>query len=103
MSRRGRSGYEPPRVPSEPDLPADLRRANASFGELRASELREQHISGVDLSSRDATATEIVESRLEDVDLSDATLRRASIRDAVFNGGSWANVDASEAMLARVE
>jgi uncharacterized protein YjbI with pentapeptide repeats len=65
--------------------------------------VREQHLSGLDLSERDATGIQLIESRIEGVDLSGSVLRRASIRDAVVDGGSWSNADASEAVLSRVE
>jgi uncharacterized protein YjbI with pentapeptide repeats len=66
-------------------------------------ELAEQHLVGVDLSGRDATALTSTEGRLEDVVLSEATARRMTLRDVAVDRGAWANVDASEATLTRVE
>ena len=58
---------------------------------------------GFGLSGRDATSLQLIESRIEDVDLSGAILRRVSIRDTVIERGNWANADASEATMTRVE
>lgn len=101
MADRPHSKSERPREPSPPDLPDVL--SSDIPAELRAVEVREQHLVGSGLSGRDATSLQLIESRIEDVDLSGAILRRVSIRDTVIDGGDWANADASEATLTRVE
>jgi uncharacterized protein YjbI with pentapeptide repeats len=75
-------------------------RAPAGLGALQALE---QRLVGLDLSGRSGDGLRLFESRVEDVDLSGSTLRRASMRDVVVDGGTWANVDASNALLHRVE
>src|SRR5436309_10539381 len=86
-----------------PDLPEVLPLAHAAPVELRGVEVREQHLSAFDLSGRDATSLQLLESRVEAVDLSAAVLRGAMIRDTVVEGGDWANADASEAVVTRIE
>jgi uncharacterized protein YjbI with pentapeptide repeats len=98
-----RSTSERPRVPSPPDLPDVLSSTRDIPAELRAIEVREQHWVGSDLSGREATSLQLIESRLDEVDLPGAILRRVSVRDTVVDGGNWANADASEATLTRVE
>ena len=93
-----------PTALSYPDLPDAATLSTEELpADLRDTEIRERHLSAVDLSERDATGVRLIECRLDEVDLSGAILRRASIRDAVFRGGSWANVDAHQATLTRVE
>jgi uncharacterized protein YjbI with pentapeptide repeats len=58
---------------------------------------------GIDLSGRDATALSTLDGRLEDVVLSETVARRATFRDVIVDRGDWANADASEATLTRVE
>jgi len=98
-----RAKVERPLPPSPPDLSAALSQSREVPVELRAIEIRERHLSGFDLSGRDATSLQLVESRIEDVDMSGAILRRVSIRDTVIDGGNGANADASEATFTRVE
>jgi uncharacterized protein YjbI with pentapeptide repeats len=102
VTRRG-SLPKRPRDPSPPDVSPDIVETRDAPSELRGAELSEQHLVGVDLSGRDATALSALESRLEDVVLSEALARRATFRDVVVDRGDWANVDATEATLLRVE
>ncbi len=92
--------WERPREPSPPDLPD--RFSSEVPVDLRATEVSESHLSGIDLSTRDATSLSFVDGRISDVEMS-AVLRGATFRDCVVEGGNWANVDASESRLARVE
>src|SRR5688572_23070452 len=103
MTDGRRSKSERPRMPSLPDLPDSLSSDGHVPTKLRAAEVREKHLAGLELSGQDATSLQLIESRIENVDLSDAILRRASIRDVVIDGGNWANADVSEATLTRVE
>ena len=88
MSDGRRAKVERPLPPSPPDLSAALSQSREVPVELRAIEIRERHLSGFDLSGRDATSLQLVESRIEDVDMSGAILRRVSIRDTVIDGGN---------------
>lgn len=89
------------REPSPPDLP-DVLSSDIPV-ELAAVEVRGRHWVGFGLSGRDATSLELIEGRIEDVDLSGAILRRVAMRDTVIERGNWANADASEARMTRVE
>jgi len=101
VSDRRRSKSQRAREPSPPDLP-DVFSSDIPL-ELRAVEVRGRHLVGFGLSGRDATSLLLIESRIEDVNLSGAILRRVSIRDTVIERGNWANADASEATMTRVE
>jgi uncharacterized protein YjbI with pentapeptide repeats len=70
---------------------------------LRGAELSELHVAGSDWSSRDAVGLRLTECRLDGVALDETELRRSGMRDVLVAGGSWANVDAGEAFLKRVE
>ena len=100
---RRRAKVERPLPPSRPDLPDVVLLAEEVPAELRGIEMRERHLSAADLSGCDAARVQLIECRIEGVDLSGAVLRRASISDTVVEGGSWANVDAFDATLKRVE
>jgi uncharacterized protein YjbI with pentapeptide repeats len=63
----------------------------------------ERLVAGNNWSGRDAVGLRLTECRLDNVALDETELRRASIRDVVVAGGSWANVGAGEAFLKRVE
>ena len=65
--------------------------------------MSERLVAGNDWSARDAVGLRLTECRVDNVALDGTQLRRARIRDVGVAGGSWANVDASEAVLRRVE
>jgi uncharacterized protein YjbI with pentapeptide repeats len=90
-------------APSPPDLTDELGPLAEAPLDLRGVQILERHLVGVDLSDRNGEGVQLVECRAENVDLAGATLRRSSIRDVVVDGGSWANVDFTEAALQRVE
>jgi len=90
-----------PREPSEPDLPETF--TEGAPDALRAAEVRERRLAGLELAGIDATALQLLESRAEDVDLSEAQLRGATFRDCVIDRGSMANAVTVEARLSRVE
>jgi uncharacterized protein YjbI with pentapeptide repeats len=91
-----------PIEPSPPDLGDEGARVEALPETLTDLELEERTFSG-DAAGRDATGVRLVGCRLGDVDLSGSALGRASLRDVLATGGSWANVDAPEAGFTRVE
>lgn len=93
---------KPPIAPYAPDVPEHLIPFPGDQRDM-ATELREQHLSHLDLSGLDASDLRLEESRIEDVDLSASTLRRASMTDVVVDGGSWANADLANAALTRLE
>ena len=65
--------------------------------------MSERLVAGNDWSSRDAVGLRLTECRLDNVALDETELRRSGIRDVLVAGGSWANGDAGEAFLKRVE
>jgi uncharacterized protein YjbI with pentapeptide repeats len=93
----------PLKPPAAPDLPHELAPLEKEPESLQKAELGELLISARDWSGRDATGLRLSECRLENVALDEGKLRRASARDVSVAGGSWANVDAGEAFLKRVE
>ena len=46
---------------------------------------------------------QVIESQVQEVDLARAVLPRATLRDVVITGGDWANIDAAETVIQRVE
>ena len=60
-------------------------------------------VADADLIGRDAHGLQLIESRVQEVDLARAVLRRATLRDVVITGGDWANIDAPETIIRRVE
>ncbi len=91
-----------PIEPSPPDLADEDGPAERLPEALTDLELEERTFSG-DAAGRDASGVRLIGCRLEDVELSGALLRRASLRDVLVAGGSWANVDAPDAGFTRVE
>ncbi len=89
--RRKRTRAERPVAPAPPDLTDELALVAEAPIDLRALRALEHRLVGLDLSGRNGDGLQLVESRVEDVDFSDSTLRRASMRDVVVDGGSWAN------------
>jgi uncharacterized protein YjbI with pentapeptide repeats len=71
--------------------------------DLRGVEVRECRLADVDLTGRDAHGLELIESRVQGVNLARAVLRRGTLRDVVITGGDWANIDAPETVIRRVE
>ena len=55
------------------------------------------------LSEMDGGERLVSDARLHNVDLTGETLRRMALTDCVVEGGDWANLDASETTLSRVE
>ena len=100
--RRRRPKVEGPLPPSRPELPDVALLAEDLPVALRGAKIRARHLSTTDLSGCDATGARLIECRVDDVDLSGAVIRRASIGDTVVERGDWANVDAFEAELKRV-
>lgn len=92
-----------PIAPMPPDLMDDFTRLAEPPSDLRASQLREQLLSRLDLSGRGGAGLQVADSRMEVVDFSAADLTRALVVDAVVDGGSWANTDLSNATLKRLE
>lgn len=86
-----------------PELPEDLTALADIALDLRAADLQEQLLSGLDLSGREGASLRMVDSRVEEVDFSASVLRRASMTDVLVDGGSWANADLSSATLKRLE
>ena len=103
MDRRKRTRAKRPVAPAPPDLTDELELVAGAPADLGALQALEQRLVGLDLSGRSGDGLRLFESRVEDVDLSGSTLRRASMRDVVVDGGTWANVDASNASMHRVE
>jgi uncharacterized protein YjbI with pentapeptide repeats len=89
--------------PAAPDLPRELAPFEDEAAALRGLELSEQLVSARDWSTLDATGLRLTECRFDGVALDQAKLLRAHVRDVCVNGGSWANADAGEAILKRVE
>ena len=90
-------------APAAPDLTDELGILGEAPLDLRGVQILEQHLVGLDLSELNGEGVLLAECRVENVDLSGAALRRSSMRDLVVDGGSWANVDVTEATLQRVE
>jgi uncharacterized protein YjbI with pentapeptide repeats len=90
------------RAVATPDLPLELVALREEQASLHGVELSGHLIAGVDWSARDATGMRLTECRLDGVELGETQLRRAGIRDVGVAGGSWANVDATEASAKRV-
>jgi len=90
------------RQPVRPDLPADLTAATLPGDDLTDGGV---HLTlafdGLDLSGREAADAEVDQCRYRDVNLSQVTLRRALIRDAVFDRCDLANVRARDCSMSR--
>jgi Pentapeptide repeats (9 copies) len=85
-ARRGGSSRQEPVAPSPPDVPVDLAPTRDVAAVLESG-------GGV-----------VSDARFADAELAgDELLRRASVRDCVFEGGDWANADATEVTFTRVE
>lgn len=90
------------REPSAPDLPAEL-----AAGTLPADDLTDGavqlclQLNDVDLSGREAADAEIDQCRYGNVSLSQVKLRRATIRDAVFDRCDLANLRARDSSMLR--
>jgi uncharacterized protein YjbI with pentapeptide repeats len=90
------------REPATPDLPAELTAAA-----LPADDLTDGGVyltldfRDLDLSGRDAVGAEVDQCRYRNVNLSQSTLRRALIRDAVFDRCDLANLRARECSISR--
>jgi uncharacterized protein YjbI with pentapeptide repeats len=88
--------------PAPPDLPQELTPL-AEVPPARGFELSERLIAAQNWSSLDAAGVRMTECRLDKVVLDEAKLWRASVRDVIVNGGSWANADVADGTLRRVE
>jgi uncharacterized protein YjbI with pentapeptide repeats len=90
------------REPSAPDLPADL-----TAGALPGDELGDGAVhlclafDDLDLSGSDAAGAEIDQCRYRNVNLSQTRMRRAIIRDAVFDRCDLANLRARDSSMSR--
>jgi fluoroquinolone resistance protein len=93
----------PVKPPATPDLPSELTPLEGEPAALAGLELSEQLVATRDWSGRDAAGIQLAECHLEGVSLDEAKLQCAGIRDVVVDGGSWANVDATGAVVKRVE
>jgi uncharacterized protein YjbI with pentapeptide repeats len=92
-----------PLPPTAPDLLDELAVLREVPPDLRGVEVRECRLADDDLTGRDAHGLQVIESRFQNVDLARAVLRRATLRDVVITGGDWANIDAPEIVIRRVE
>ena len=88
MAGSGRSSSQRPRAVIAPDLPDDQAPADQVAAPLSGVGGGEGFVS---------------DARLHNIDLTGSTLRRLALTDCVIEGGDWANLDASEATLSRVE
>jgi fluoroquinolone resistance protein len=70
---------------------------------LAGLELDERLVDARDWTGRDAKGIRLTECRVDGVGLDEAALRGANVRDVIVSEGSWANADASEAFMKRVE
>jgi len=95
---------EPPVAPHPPDLPAhfDIVHRPAALS-LRGSEFQEIALEHADLSGQVAHDLRLERVRLRDVDLTGLAARGWVVRDALVAEGSWSNVEATGAHIARVE
>jgi uncharacterized protein YjbI with pentapeptide repeats len=93
----------PLKPPAAPDLPDALAPLEEEPPALRGLELSERLIAARDWSVRDAEGIRLTECRLDNVALDEARLRRGNVRDVRVSGGNWANADAGEAFVKRVE
>jgi uncharacterized protein YjbI with pentapeptide repeats len=91
------------KAPAPPDLPQELASLDAEPPALRELELSECLVDARDWSQRDATGIGLSECRLENVALDEAKVVRAQLRDVLVSGGSWANANAADASVRRVE
>jgi uncharacterized protein YjbI with pentapeptide repeats len=90
------------RQPTAPDLPAELTAATLPDDDLKDGGVYlTLAFDDLDLSGRDAVGAEIDQCRYGNVNLSQSKLRRAMIRDAVFDRCDMANLRARDCMVSR--
>jgi len=90
------------RQPAAPDLPADLTAARLPDDDLKDGGVYlTLAFDDLDLSGRDAVNAEVDQCRYGNVNLSQSKLRRALIRDAVFERCDLANLRARECSISR--
>lgn len=101
--RSGKGAKPVPRLPAEPDLPAEFTPASLPGADLDDGAIRELlAYAEQDLSGREAAGAEIEACTFANVNLSHVTLRRGLIRDVRFEGCDLANLRALDSSLTRV-
>jgi uncharacterized protein YjbI with pentapeptide repeats len=90
-------------APAAPDLLDDLPLLRQIPPDLRGVEVRECRLANTDLTGRDAHGLQLIESQVHEVDLARAVVPRAVLRDLAIAGGDWANIEAAETVIRRVE
>src|SRR3954452_7437400 len=94
---------EPPVARRTPELPARLERFDLTPVELAEGSFEDGELAGADFADASAHDLQLLRVRLVDVNLGGASARGISLREAIVDGGTWANADLQHATLRALE